>query len=323
MNKFVSRKELATILSNPILAEELSLSHGCSYLVVDLSSPGDWQKLPYQSQCPIIALENGSLIPPKAPIDLSCDANQLEDILQAITKQPLASAVACQVLRANESSTIGEGLVLESLAYSTLLESRDFQDWLAKRKIDENHQSQTSNVIIEREENSLHIALDRPKQHNAYSEELKDKFCSALQFALQDSSIEEVIITGKGKSFCSGGDLNEFGSVKNPAASHLSRTTRSAGNLLAKLSNRTHFKVHGACIGAGIELTAFSKKITANQSSFFQLPEVGMGLIPGAGGTVSINKRIGRRRTAFMALSGTRIDGETALQWRLVDKLVA
>jgi len=323
MNDFVSRKELTNMLTSPILAEELSLSHGCSYVVVDPNSPGNWQEVPFQSRCPIIALENGSVIPPEAPIDLSCKANQLDDILNAINSQPQASAVACQVLRANESSNISAGLVFESLAYSTLLESGGFQDWLAKRKISENYQTKNSNVIIERERNSLHITLDRPDQHNAYSEELKDKFCGALQLALQDSSIDKVIITGKGQSFCSGGDLNEFGSVKDAANSHLSRTTRSAGSLLAKLKDKTHFKVHGACIGAGIELTAFSNQISAHQNSFFQLPEVGMGLIPGAGGTVSINKRIGRRRTAFMALSGIRIDGETALEWGLIDHLLA
>ena len=322
MNEFVSRKELATMLKSPILAEELSLSHGCYYVVVDPNSQGDWEELPFQSRCPIIALENGSPIPPEAPIDLSCDANRLDDILEAITAQPEASAVACQVLRANESSNINQGLVLESLAYSTLLESRGFQDWLLKRKIGENHQNQSANVIIDREGNSLHITLDRPDQHNAYSEELKDEFCNALHLALHDSSITKVIITGKGRSFCSGGDLNEFGSVKDPANAHLSRTTRSAGSLLAKLTDKTHFKVHGACIGAGIELTAFSNQITAHQNSFFQLPEVGMGLIPGAGGTVSINKRIGRRRTAFMALSGSRIDSQTALKWGLIDELL-
>ena len=190
MNEFVSRKELTNILTSPILAEELSLSHGCSYVVVDPNSPGNWQEVPFQSRCPIIALENGSVIPPEAPIDLSCKASQLDDILNAINSQPQASAVACQVLRANESSNISAGLVFESLAYSTLLESGGFQDWLAKRKISENYQTKNSNVIIERERNSLHITLDRPDQHNAYSEELKDKFCGALQLALQDSSIE-------------------------------------------------------------------------------------------------------------------------------------
>ena len=91
MNEFVSLKELANMLKSPILAEELSFSHGCYYVVVDPNSQGDWEELPFQSRCPIIALENGSPIPPEAPIDLSCDASRLDDILEAITAQRIRS----------------------------------------------------------------------------------------------------------------------------------------------------------------------------------------------------------------------------------------
>ena len=211
----------------------------------------------------------------------------------------------------------------ESLAYALLLESSSFKSWLAQRKQRAKRQNDPSDVSIRRSQGTLDITLNRPHAHNAYSERLKDKFCEALQLPIIDNSIRKVIITGNGKSFCSGGDLDEFGSVVDPASSHISRITRSAGNLLSQLQDRTHFRVHGACIGAGIELTAFGGSIVAHPDSFFQLPEVSMGLIPGAGGTVSINKRIGRHRTAFMALTGNRIDSETALKWGLVDELLA
>ena len=54
---------------------------------------------------------------------------------------------------------------------------------------------------------------------------------------------------------------------------------------------------------------------------FFQLPEVAFGLIPGAGGTASMLRRVGRSRFNYLALTGTRIDAETALQWRLIDDI--
>ena len=88
-----------------------------------------------------------------------------------------------------------------------------------------------------------------------------------------------------------------------------------------RLRDRIEARLHGACIGAGIELPAFAGKIIASRDAFFQLPEVGMGLIPGAGGTASILPRIGRQRLAHMALSGNRIDAETALDWGLVDAI--
>jgi enoyl-CoA hydratase/carnithine racemase len=97
--------------------------------------------------------------------------------------------------------------------------------------------------------------------------------------------------------------------------------TRSAAQLLHRLRDRVVCEVHGACIGAGIELPAFAGRIVAAPDSHFVLPEVGMGLVPGAGGTVSITKRIGRLRTAAMALSGQRVDAPTALAWGLVDAI--
>src|SRR5204863_6567931 len=107
----------------------------------------------------------------------------------------------------------------------------------------------------------------------------------------------------------------------DPATAHIVRTTRSAGRMLAQLRDRTTVFVHGACVGAGIELPAFTGRIVAAPDAFFLLPEVGMGLVPGAGGTVSIPRRIGRHRAAYMALSSRRIDAETALRWGLIDEV--
>jgi enoyl-CoA hydratase/carnithine racemase len=61
--------------------------------------------------------------------------------------------------------------------------------------------------------------------------------------------------------------------------------------------------------------------VVASEDAWFQLPELSMGLIPGAGGTLSLPRRIGRQRTAWLALSGARLDAATALRWRLVDAI--
>jgi enoyl-CoA hydratase/carnithine racemase len=77
--------------------------------------------------------------------------------------------------------------------------------------------------------------------------------------------------------------------------------------------------VHGACVGAGIEVPAAAGWVVAAPGAYFRLPEVSMGLIPGAGGTASIPRRIGRQRACYMAISGADIDLATALDWGLVD----
>ena len=150
---------------------------------------------------------------------------------------------------------------------------------------------------------------------------MRDALCEALSVAEMDDTVEEVVISGNGPSFCAGGDLSEFGQVRDAAEAHLSRTTRSAGGLLASLDCRTRVQVHGACISAGIEVPAFADSIGAKPDAFFQLPEISFGLVPGAGGTVSVTRRIGRHRTAYMALTNERIPAQTALAWGLVDNI--
>jgi enoyl-CoA hydratase/carnithine racemase len=150
---------------------------------------------------------------------------------------------------------------------------------------------------------------------------LRDQLVEALLVASADPSIERVVLDGAGPSFCSGGDLAEFGTLPDPATAHLVRLTRSPARLLAELGPRVEARLHGACIGAGIELAAFAGRVVARPDTVISLPEVGLGLIPGAGGTVSLPRRIGRHRTAELALTGSPIDAATARHWGLVDAI--
>jgi len=128
-----------------------------------------------------------------------------------------------------------------------------------------------------------------------------------------------VHLRGDGPSFCSGGDLDEFGLARDAAAAHLVRVAQSVGRRVYETADRVTAHLHGACIGAGIEISAFAGRVVAHPDATICLPEVAMGLIPGAGGTVSLPRRIGRHRTAYLALSGTPIDASTAREWDLVD----
>lgn len=74
-------------------------------------------------------------------------------------------------------------------------------------------------------------------------------------------------------------------------------------------------------VGAGIEVPAFAGKVVAFADAWCQLLELSLGLIPGAGGTVSVTRRIGRWRTAWMVLSGERVPAGRALEWGLVDRI--
>ena len=79
--------------------------------------------------------------------------------------------------------------------------------------------------------------------------------------------------------------------------------------------------MQGACIGAGLELAALAHRVVAAPDARFRLPEVAMGLVPGAGGTATIPGRIGPQLTAWLALTGATVDAATAHSWGLVDEL--
>ena len=257
---------------------------------------------------------------PREEADVLVDSDdELEAVADVVDANPLASATLMGVLRATEALPVEEGLVVESLAYSMLLAGPEFARWLEQRGPMALPPTGDEPVLLEREGDVLTVTLNRPRRHNAYAAAVRDALVDALEVGVLDPSLR-VWLRGAGKSFCSGGDLAEFGTTPDVATAHLIRTTRSAGRLLAALGDRLTVEVHGACIGAGTELSAFGHRVIAQPDAFFELPEVAMGLIPGAGGTVSVTKRIGRHRAAWFALTGARVGVDTALAWGLVDE---
>lgn len=261
-------------------------------------------------------------------VDLVVDNDeQLGLVASVVESNPHAATVLVQLLRNIEGAAVQHGLFAESLAYSTLQHGAEFEYWCEGQSGSSSaaqiiKPAANPAVLVSRDSNELLIELNRPERRNAFSAQMRDMLCEALELACLDDSIERVRLSGVGPAFCAGGDLAEFGAARDASRAHLSRTTRSAGALLHQLSDRVRVEVHGACIGAGIELPAFAGEIHAAKDSFFQLPEVSLGLVPGAGGCVSLPRRIGRHRTAYMALSGARIETDQALQWGLIDKIV-
>jgi enoyl-CoA hydratase/carnithine racemase len=130
-----------------------------------------------------------------------------------------------------------------------------------------------------------------------------------------------VVVRGDGPAFCSGGDLDEFGTAPDPVTAHAVRLDRSIGAAIAAIADRVTVHLHGACFGSGIELPAFAGRVVAASSTMICLPELGLGLAPGAGGTVSLPRRIGRHATAWLAFSRIPVGPEQAMAWGLVDEL--
>ncbi|MDO8389725.1 MAG: enoyl-CoA hydratase/isomerase family protein [Actinomycetota bacterium] len=256
-----------------------------------------------------------------AHADVVVNEAELATVSATIAAAPLAATSIAVLLRSMPTTDVEAGLAAESAVYSTLQAGPEFATWRAIAPsspfVDD-----SPTVRVERDGDVLTVCLDRPRRHNAISTRLRDELTAALQLAVLDDSIVAVHLRGVGASFCSGGDLGEFGSRLDPASAHRTRLARSPARLIHRLRERTIVHLHGAALGGGIELAAFAGRIVAHPDTRIGLPEVSLGLIPGAGGTVSLPRRIGRQRTALLALTTGTIDAPTALRWGLIDEIV-
>jgi len=251
-------------------------------------------------------------------------AEEAAPLLDNIRRTPIAAMVLVQLLRLVELLPREQALVAESLAYASLQNGAEFRVWHARQTAQAPAPDEPGPaVIVTREDAGLELVLNRPANRNAMSVEMRDALCEALQLAAMDEYAGQVRIRGAGKCFSVGGDVREFGSAPDPSTAHLVRSLALPGRLLAACGERGQARVHGACIGSGIEFPAFAHRLVAAPDAWFQLPELKFGLIPGAGGCVSITHRIGRQRCAWLVLSGRRIDAQQALAWGLVDAVEA
>ena len=279
--------------------------------------------LPSPGALPVVVIWVGSGFGASGPAaaDLVVGGDDLDAVLTTIASAPMAARTLAVLLRGLPGVDVDAGLSMESAAYSMLQGGPEFAAWRAAHPAAAVTDDRPT-VIVDRSDATLTITLDRPHRHNAISTRLRDELSQSLALAVADETIEQVLLRGNGPSFCSGGDLDEFGSRPDPVTAHITRLARSPARLIHRLSARTTVRLHGAALGGGIEMAAFAGNVEADPATRIGLPEIGLGLIPGAGGTVSLTHRIGRQRTAALGLSGREIDAATALQWGLVDRIV-
>jgi enoyl-CoA hydratase/carnithine racemase len=245
--------------------------------------------------------------------------NQLSD---AVAAAPQAAIVLNQLLRSTAELDVRAGLAAEAAAYSTLLAGPEYGAWLTKHGGPHDIARSEEPVRVERSGEQVVITMSRPERRNALDVTMREALVEALAIAHAAPEVQ-VTLRGDGPDFSSGGDLDEFGSAIDVVSAYLVRLDRHPGWAIHQVRDRVTAHLHGACIGAGIEMPAFAGHVIAAPDTYVVLPEVSMGLIPGAGGTVSLTKRIGRWRTAWLALSGARLDTDTALAWGLVDEIAS
>lgn len=246
---------------------------------------------------------------------------QLTTVREMARTCPIATSLLAQVLRLGEGLDFEAALEVESLAYSTLLGGAEFARWKAgagERKSEPQHPSQ---VRYERTDEHVTLTLASPANRNAMTASMRDALFEALVNVLEDPSAPSMVLRAEGRCFSTGGELSEFGTARDLAAAHVIRTQRSCTRLLYRLGRRASVHLHGACIGSGIEVPAAAARRTGAPDLIVQLPELRMGLIPGAGGTVSVARALGRHRLFWLALGAFRVGAAQALDWGLIHEI--
>ncbi len=179
-------------------------------------------------------------------------------------------------------------------------------------------------VAYEKDESIAVVSLNRPETLNAYNVEMRDDLYEILRAVKEDPDIRAVILRGEGRAFSTGGDVSEFGSAPSPTRAREIRWQRDNWNFLANLPQPTIAAVHGYTAGGGMEIALLCDLCIAADDAIFFLPETGLGMIPGVGGTQTAPRAIGLGRALDMVLTGKRLNAEQArtigLAVRIVDR---
>ena len=247
----------------------------------------------------------------------------LDDLTARVERWPIAAAVCDDVLRSvDPAGPACAGVVTESLAYSTLQAGPEFARWLAERG-PATMPDIADPVQADRDGDTLRIAFNRPQRHNAFSTDARAALLEALTVAQLDSSVDEVVLTGNGPSFCSGGDLAEFGTFSDPASAHLARTRYSPAlaldALTARLGQACRAEVHGQVLGSGLEMAAFCGRVEARAGCGVRVARVEP--------RPDSRRRRHRQRDpadrplahSIFGVDRRTIDADTAVAWGLVD----
>lgn len=249
---------------------------------------------------------------------VTSDPAEIAAVQEAIESAPLGAYALVALTRVSASLPAAAGIWAESATFSALMGSRRYVEWLRTKPARKQRVEPDEVVLVEHGDGLLSITLNRPSARNALDTRLRDSLVAALE-AAELSPDARIELRGAGAVFCAGGDLTEFGAVEDPATAHAVRGTRHPALSLSRVADRVTVYAHGSSVGAGVELLAFADRVVAAPGATFRLPEVAMGLVPGAGGTWSVVRRMGRQRANWFMLTGVEIGAETALAWGLVD----
>ena len=185
----------------------------------------------------------------------------------------------------------------------------------------------TGDIAVTRNERWLEIEISRPEKFNALREQTAAEIMDAMAAAEDDDSITSVILSGNPKAFCSGIDTSVFEVAEGRYFEFYRKRKRSKrfARLFRELPAYTKpviCAIEGVALGGGLELALVADMIVAGRNAKFGFPETGIGIMPGAGGTQTLPRLVGKAMAKELIWTGRRIGADEAKALRLVNHVV-
>ncbi|XP_065039894.1 probable enoyl-CoA hydratase 2, mitochondrial isoform X1 [Musa acuminata AAA Group] len=169
----------------------------------------------------------------------------------------------------------------------------------------------------------IELKLDRPEAKNAIGKEMLRGLQNAIETIGNDSSANVVVVSSSvPKVFCAGADLKERKLMSASEVQQFVNSLRSTFSSLEALSVPTVAVIEGAALGGGLEMALSCDIRVCGEESTFSLPETGLAIIPGAGGTQRLPRIVGRSAAKELIFTGRRISGKEAVSMGLVNYCV-
>ena len=177
-------------------------------------------------------------------------------------------------------------------------------------------------IEYEKQGRVAHLWLSRPEALNAYNMAMRDQLYQALEAIQEDDEVAVALLRGRGKAFCAGADLTEFGAAPSQAIARRVRWQRDVWGRLLELPVPLVCAIHGYCIGSGVEMALLCDLRLASADAVFAMPEVRLGMTPAAGGTQTLPRSLGLAMSLDLLLTGRRMDAQEAQQAGLVNRVL-
>lgn len=179
-------------------------------------------------------------------------------------------------------------------------------------------------TIERRDEHILLVTLSRPEVFNALNTQMGLDLMELFEgFALDVEGVRVIVVTGAGeKAFCAGGDLKERKGMTDEAWQAQHAIFERMVRAIIACPIPVISAVNGIAFGGGCEIAAATDFIYASEGARFAVPEVTLGIMPGAGGTQNLPRAMGERRAKEMVLTGSPISANEAKEYGLVNKVV-